>query len=655
MEDALDQISECDSTKIEVRAEDPTCRSPWFTEANVRALNRQLTKSYACTKAGTQILHQDIVTMEILRYNYGHNVIYTQTATEVQRYICKIRDGDGSRVLAFLHVNQFAHPARVAKLYDKLTHEVSILYPTRDEIIWEQGKIYDLQLLDEIASNAGAWRPKTCYRTGDICKLADKNHTVFKRSHSCGGGHVKFVDRTKQKDSPCRDLAGVMDATMITKTNTVDLDETYGIDYARWIHQEYLPSLIDCEIRVFIATRLKENNKKEENLREPYVVLMVNSCFVYPEEHSEGKRVKKTNTREPQADLTRTNKREFISKRRSRSAKTNAAKSIQRQLQSDELEGEEDDDEEEEDEELMAFEAVIVTEDFRWNQHPHLRRHHVEVYALSMYYALLESNSKGFDSLKVGVRLDIGVAPNGEDLFVNEITRWYQADHFSSIVGTGDRVARAWAGSFAEVYPAAENAVRIQELGQNAERKSISNIAGATAFQRPERTSSTSTNEDEPPQRYKVLGRNKYIRSTKRKAEALPDINEQHISNVVPKKPRAEVKASRVCNRERREMIEVDNVAYRKTVDVVPKKKQTVKPDGSIASRSTRTEKVVNREGELIQKSSFRSDTARAMNTVLPTFGNNSRGNFCETTIRRSDRNMAQKRKKWGELVLDDF
>lgn len=160
MEDDLVPVSECDSTKIQVNTKELVHKPPWFTKVNVQFLNKQLTNAYACTREGNHILHQDIVTMEMLRYDYNHNVIYAQTAEEAKRQVRKIGDSHGSRVLAFLHINQFAHPARVAKLYDKLTHEVDILYPTRDEIIWDQAKIYDLQLLDEIATKTGAWRPK---------------------------------------------------------------------------------------------------------------------------------------------------------------------------------------------------------------------------------------------------------------------------------------------------------------------------------------------------------------------------------------------------------------------------------------------------------------------------------------------------------------
>jgi hypothetical protein len=692
MEDSLAPISKCDSTRIEVSAKDPIRRPPWFTKANVQTLNRQLTNAYAYAEDGTHILHQDIVTMEVLRHDYGHDVIYAETANEAQRHIRRIRDGDGSRVLAFLHINQFAHPARVAKLYDKLTHEVSILYPTRDEIIWEQGKIYDLQLLDKIARKTGAWRPRTCYRTGVACELANRNDTVFKRSHSCAGGHVKFVDRAKHKESPCRDLAGVMDATMITKTNTAELDKTYGIDYARWIHQEYLPSLIDCEIRVFIATRPKKNSKKEENLREPYVVLMVNSCFIDREENSDKETTKKTDIRKRRANKTRTNKPEHNWNRRPRSAKTNAARSIQRQLQSDELEEEEAFEEEveqkveEEDEGLMAFEAVVVTEDSRWDQHPCLRRQHFETYALSMYHTLLESNNKGFDSLKVGVRLDIGVAPNGESLFVNEITRWYQADHFSFILGTGDRVARAWATSFAEIYPTAKVAIGVQEERQGARAKLILGTAGARAFQGLERTGGTSIEEEEePPQRYKVLGRKRVMQGTKRKAEVAQDINEQQTSNAAPKKPRTEVRtgplatprffedqdqhvsksptvetrrlhiagSSRIRSRKPREMVEFANVADEQMGELVPTKKQTVQPNDSLASRSIRTKISMTEEEESIQESSLRPGTARAINTIRPASGRNARDSSSKTSTRRSDRSMAQRKRKWRELVMD--
>lgn len=60
----------------------------------------------------------------------------------------------------------------------------------------------------------------------------------------------------------------------------------------------------------------------------------------------------------------------------------------------------------------------------------------LQAFALDTFDKLRRLDSRAFESLEVGARLDIGVADNndgkgGKGFFVNEITRWYNAHYFS--------------------------------------------------------------------------------------------------------------------------------------------------------------------------------------------------------------------------------
>jgi hypothetical protein len=79
----------------------------------------------------------------------------------------------------------------------------------------------------------------------------------MKRSHSCSGNQVSFARANSRGRPAC-------------SSSLIGRDEDL-IDYYRWIHQEFVPSLIHFgEFRVFIAT--KSDGK---GLREPYVITAI--------------------------------------------------------------------------------------------------------------------------------------------------------------------------------------------------------------------------------------------------------------------------------------------------------------------------------------------------------------------------------------------
>jgi hypothetical protein len=98
--------------------------------------------------------------------------------------------------------------------------------------------------------------------------------------------------------------------------------------------------------------------------------------------------------------------------------------------------------------------AVEVTPESHWLDYPWLSLERLTEYALHVYRELWASGEVGFQSLNVGGRLDIGVSPDSNGLFFNELTRWYGAHQFA--MGTQhppyDKISRADAKAFAETF-----------------------------------------------------------------------------------------------------------------------------------------------------------------------------------------------------------
>jgi hypothetical protein len=102
------------------------------------------------------------------------------------------------------------------------------------------------------------------------------------------------------------------------------------------------------------------------------------------------------------------------------------------------------------------YSAACVTREDVWHEYPSLDYAKLVSFALRTYRNLQSLEAIGFQSLDVGARLDIGVAPDGTQFFVNELTRWYGAHHFALHTQSqpGDEICRAYAKAFAETSAA---------------------------------------------------------------------------------------------------------------------------------------------------------------------------------------------------------
>lgn len=171
-------------------------------------------------------------------------------------------------------------------------------------------------------------------------------------------------------------------------------DPLSDLKFYHWFHQEYVPSLKEFgEFRIFIAIRTGTNGG-----REPYIVHVIHTQWV--------------------------------------------GKNCEIIHDPDKL--------------GTYFKATKVKPMTHWSDYPTLSYGKLTKYALHVYRRLQNLDEVGFQTLNVGGRLDIGIAPDGKGLFVNELTRWYGAHQFAkdTLKAPHDQVCHAFAKAFAETLGA---------------------------------------------------------------------------------------------------------------------------------------------------------------------------------------------------------
>ncbi|TLD29198.1 hypothetical protein PspLS_03456 [Pyricularia sp. CBS 133598] len=322
------------------------------------------------------------------------------------------------------------------------------VYPCRQEMEGDNGKIHDIYAFEEAAAVTGTAdaRPTTCFglsghqtKDPEPCPLRNEVSTMYKRTWSGFGNHVRNIDgrhlpltclpipRTiapppeepvkkprKEPKEPTRRNPGrdarkevSMQTTNITpaqkqKSTPAFTDADFQIDLRetdkattrrqRWFHQQVVPALKRGEFRVFIGTQKSQDGLRG---REGYVLSVVHTA-----------------TRRDAAQC-----RDYIN--------------------------------------VLAVSAD--EDDDGGNDWMGARVGDVQDFALATFEALRRRKDKGFESLEVGCRLDIGVAEKAVDgsgggLFVNELTRWYGATYFSSdaLALPKTRICARFAKAFAD-------------------------------------------------------------------------------------------------------------------------------------------------------------------------------------------------------------
>lgn len=312
-----------------------------------------------------------------------------------------LSDSDGQRQSTVIFIHATTHkPPEIQHVYEdvrmlRLTSGARIrVYPNMREWRQDQERIQDIQVLDEIAKSSGrleySYRPITCF--GGPCTLQNCERTVLKRSHSEGERHVKIFDE----------------------------------NYKDW---EAICNLT-CTYQPHRPERRSRKHKKENQKHQEERAAFGSRPHWFHQEYvsglSHGEFRVSIRPKPNNEEDTRGWKGEVIS---------------------------------------LAWTSwnekgelhIVKADENHFGGSPNskcgaLRKSDLKCFCLFVFEKLRARKSPCYESLEVGVRLDVGVADSQgqKRFFVNEITRWYNAHYFSYII-----LAKPWTKiykAFAEAF-----------------------------------------------------------------------------------------------------------------------------------------------------------------------------------------------------------
>lgn len=430
---------------------------PMYESENMSMIEQKIGKRFATriltrAKADSErrIIHQGVATMQHLRYSFERDVDFQswewletqlqtlqargqQSHTMITRHAPATQPGkseisDLNEIfkaeadipsIIFLHWDNDPGPP-TADIYSAISTQQSLrsnifrCFPSQPEALFEIQKLGDIRALNEIATRSSpkyAYRPKTCFTHAQTrhdmktCFLAGHNQIIMKRSHSSAGAHVELVDGDRASSSKYRNNRS---------TGYTWFGQTYEPFFSRF-----------GEFRVFIvakrspASTLSTSPSHSIRGRNGSILHTVITCW--PNGNDEPG-------------------------------------------------------------EMYAHAASAI--DFRSPYIHPLTMNDLHEFALYIYDSLRRRSDwkEHYESLEIGVRLDIGVSTSDETekgkgkegktkaddrgekrFFVNEITRFYQADYFSqqTLGAPGQLVCYAFAeaidGYFGEDGTGVEN------------------------------------------------------------------------------------------------------------------------------------------------------------------------------------------------------
>jgi hypothetical protein len=228
--------------------------TPWLQLDTVKRIRGKLGAGYASFNATHLGLQQGVLTAEILQSDYPYCIQYEKSPDAALKYISRLSNTEKKEVVVWLDVHQEVSPSTWAFAYDLLEHECGRIFPPREEIIWADSKVYDIMAFDQIAAKDRTCRPQTCYLGSGKhdCLFPGDVKSILKRSHSCGNAYVKIVPEKDQVEQVREEMQQYQE------------NDPTPSWYYRWMHQQYVSTLIDFgEFRVFVAT--KPAKAKQEN------------------------------------------------------------------------------------------------------------------------------------------------------------------------------------------------------------------------------------------------------------------------------------------------------------------------------------------------------------------------------------------------------
>jgi len=339
---------------------------------------------------GSYYVHQGLVTLlaykalQSISVNaYMWDWLDNQLQDNILSSSCRDERGEPLHSLLFLHwtTDEPMKPTldsvyRAARLLKNIHPSTFRIYPSESEASQERGKLGDIRALNHVAQSSReqySYRPKTCFGHGP-CELSGQQETVHKRSHSGCGVHVHLRKRGERHQLTCT-----------LETSASDLPSQRGNS------KKGRPAKTSKPPKQLAHSPASEASAHW--FHQEFVPALHNyefRVFIATEPDEQGTRG------------------------RAGRVFTIAKTAINHETQA-----------------LAA--RAMVPEDLE----PSLTESLLVDFSLFVFESLRARTDSMvfFESLEVGVRLDIGVADNywGEpSFFVNEITRWYGAHYFSN-------------------------------------------------------------------------------------------------------------------------------------------------------------------------------------------------------------------------------
>ncbi|KJZ68370.1 hypothetical protein HIM_12237 [Hirsutella minnesotensis 3608] len=199
-------------------------------------------------------IHQSVLMMLFAARLSGATVEFCNWESDKKTLMHRVQSSNHDQVLLF--ISDTSCDETVEDLYRATDYLEAVranlkVYPKKSEWSWCQQKVGDIRILDDVAQQSNAWRPKTCFGMGE-CVLTQQQsgQMVLKRSHSCAGKQVQVVSMTRRDKLLCTAPAPKQAAGRVKRSRY------RGIRTHRFLyfHQEYVPTFRRTgEFRVWVC------------------------------------------------------------------------------------------------------------------------------------------------------------------------------------------------------------------------------------------------------------------------------------------------------------------------------------------------------------------------------------------------------------------
>ncbi|KAL6351811.1 hypothetical protein LRP88_14904 [Fusarium phalaenopsidis] len=250
-----------------------------LTPEKINNLQTHLGPSFISHRGNKLVIHQAVLT--ILYACQGPTVTADFRAwaelrdlNQRDQLVERIQAMPQTKMLVFVSCTNSSWPSPGLEEFHSYMNLIEAAYgnvvvcPSETEVKWAELKIGDIRAFNGIAqsSNKFTYRPKTCLGIGE-CTLPDicARHAM-KRSHSCGGAHVKVTGANSRPGLRCQ-LPTTAPTAMRAGSRTIKSASSKHV----WFHQELVESFGQFgEFRVWLVQG-RPSRPRKQNLTLPSI------------------------------------------------------------------------------------------------------------------------------------------------------------------------------------------------------------------------------------------------------------------------------------------------------------------------------------------------------------------------------------------------